>query len=133
MIRSAVPAIVAGAAAGAILLGGGGRLAMFLFAVATGRPPVFTLGGALNVVFAGAIVGVVGGLLLALIRRWLPGRPWVRGVSFGVLCYLVAIPGFRPPTPLVFGLFAPLFVAYGMATVWAHQRLSSAPRSNEEL
>jgi hypothetical protein len=133
VIRSAVPAIVAGAASGAILLGGGGRLAMFLFAVATGRPPGFTLGGSLNVVFAGAIVGVVGGLLLALIRRWLPGRPWVRGVSFGALCYLVAIPGFRPPTPLVFGLFAPLFVAFGVVTVWAHQRLSRPPRSNEEL
>jgi hypothetical protein len=106
---------------------------MFLFAIATRRPPVFTLGGSLNVVFAGAIAGAVGGLLLTLIGRWLPARLWLRGLSFGVLCYLVAIPGFRPPTLLVFGLFAPLFVTYGVGTVWAHERLSSARPSTEEL
>jgi hypothetical protein len=106
---------------------------MSVFALATGRPSVFTLGGSLNVVFAGAIAGAIGGLLLGLTRRFFSTRLWLRGLSFGVLCYLIAIPGFRPATPLVFGLFAPLFLAYGLATVWARERLVTTRPSNEEL
>ena len=107
---------------GAVLLGAGGRLAMSIFAIAIGRPSVFTFGGSMSVVFSGAIAGAVGGLLLALVHRFLRGGPWARGLAFGVLCYLIALPGFRPPQLLVFGLFAPLFVAYGVATVWARER-----------
>ncbi len=35
--------------------------------------------------------------------------------------YLLASPGFRPPRPLVFALFAPAFLAYGVVflAVWA--------------
>ena len=95
---------------------------MSLFATASGRPSAFTFGGSMSVVFAGAIAGAVGGLLLALVHRFLRGGLWLRGLAFGVLCYLIAVPGFRPPQPLVFGLFAPLFLAYGVATVWARER-----------
>src|SRR3990172_5098752 len=104
----------------------GGRLAMWLFAVATSRPPAFTLRGALNVTFAGAIAGVVGSVLLVIIRRFLPNRPTLRGLVFAALCYVIAIPGFRPPTPLVFTLFAPLFLAYGVALVRLEARLTRA-------
>ena len=106
---------------------------MFLFALATGRAPVVTLRGSLNVVVAGAIAGAVGGLLLGLTHRFLPTRRWRRGVAFAVLCYLAALPGCRPPTPLVFALFAPFFLAYGMAMVWAHVRLVAASPSGEEV
>ena len=125
LVRSTSSAILAGAATGSILLGAGGRLAMSVFATATGRPSVFTWSGALNVVIAGGIAGAVGGLVLGLTRRFLRGGFWLRGLEFGIACYLIAIPGFRPPRLLVFGLFAPLFLAYGVATVWAHERLGT--------
>ena len=121
-IRNGLVAILAGAATGVVLLGAGGRLAMSLFAIASGRPSAFTFGGSMSVVFSGAIAGAVGGLLLALVHRFLRGGFWLRGLAFGVLCYLIAVPGFRPPQPLVFGLFAPLFLAYGVATVWVRER-----------
>jgi hypothetical protein len=127
-----VVAMAAGAASGAVFLGGGGRFAMYLFAIITARSSVFTLRGSLNVVLAGAVAGTVGGLLLALADRFLPKQLLWRSLVFGVLCYLIAIPGFRPPRALVFALFAPLFLAYGMATVRLLDRVLAAP-SNTRL
>src|SRR5690348_4228997 len=100
-LRFTAISLAAGAATGATLLGAGGRFAMYLFAVTTERASVFTFGGSLNVVFAGAIAGTVGGLLLALTRRFLPRQLLRRGLLFAVLCYVIAIPGFRPPRLLV--------------------------------
>ncbi|MEX2179193.1 MAG: hypothetical protein WD801_10815 [Gemmatimonadaceae bacterium] len=122
--RRALVAVLVGATTGAVFLGAGGRVAMLLFAVATMRQWGITFGGTMSVVLSGAIAGAIGGALLALTGRWLPQRRWLRGLAFAVLCYVVAIPGFRPPTPLVFGLFAPWFLFYGMATVWLTLRLS---------
>src|SRR5439155_1317667 len=89
-------ALLLAAATGALFLGAGGRLVMRLFALATGRFPTFSVHGTLNVVLAGAIAGAVGGLILFALARWLPERPWLRGLTFSAVCYLVAIPGFRP-------------------------------------
>jgi hypothetical protein len=86
-----------GAGAGALFLGVGGRLAMHAFALATVRSASFTLGGSLSVVMAGAIAGVIGGLLLVVIERFMPQRLWLRGVLFAAICYLIATPGIRPP------------------------------------
>jgi hypothetical protein len=98
---------------------------MSVFAIATGRPSVWTIGGSISVVLSGAIAGSVGGLVLAPAYRFLRGRLWLRGLAFGVLCYVIAMPGFQPPRLLVFALFAPLFLAYGVATLWARDRLTS--------
>jgi len=121
-------AVVAGAATGALFLGVGGRLAMHAFALATARSAGFTVRGSLNVVFAGAIAGAIGGLLLAVIARFLPQQRWLRGVLFGVVCYVIATPGFRPPRPLVFVLFAPAFLAYGVVLALAWGRLVGSRR-----
>ena len=132
LLRRLGTALVLGALSGAVFLGMGGRLAMRLFALATTRSAGFTLRGSLNVVFAGAIVGAVGGVLVVATDRFLPKRLWVRALSFAALCYLIAIPGFRPPRPLVFALFAPAFLLYGVAleVLWVRlvdgRRLTSA-------
>ena len=120
--------VLAGAASGALFLGVGGRLAMHAFALATARSAGFTVRGSLNVVFAGAIAGAIGGLLLAVIARFLPQQRWLRGVLFGVVCYVIATPGFRPPRPLVFVLFAPAFLAYGVVLALAWGRLVGSRR-----
>ena len=119
--------LLLGAASGALFLGAGGRLVMRLFALATGRFPTFSVRGALNVVLAGAMAGAVGGLILFALARWLPKPPWLRGLTFSAVCYLVAIPGFRPPQPLVFALFAPVFLAYGFTVVMLWGRVVDRP------
>ena len=97
---------------------------MRVFALATARPGSFTLPGSLNIVFAGAIAGAIGGLLFAVIERFMPRRLWLRGVLFAGICYLLAIPGFRPPQPLVFALFAPAFLGYGVVLALAWERVA---------
>ena len=121
-------AVLAGAASGALFLGVGGRLAMHAFALATARSAGFTVRGSLNVVFAGAIAGAIGGLLLVVIERFLPQRSRLRGVLFGVVCYVIATPGFRPPRLIVFALFAPAFLAYGVVLALAWERFAGSRR-----
>jgi len=122
VVRRFATALLLGAATGAVFLGVGGRLVMHAFALVTTGSGGFTLRGSLNVVFAGAMAGAVGGILLALIDRFLPQRLWLRGMLFAAVCYLMATPGFRPPRPLVFALFAPAFLAYGMVLEWSWER-----------
>jgi len=121
-LRRFAAAVLLGIVTGALFLGVGGRLAMHGFALATAQSAGFTLRGSLNVVFAGAIAGAIGGFVLAAIDRFLPHRRPLRGVAFAALCYLIATPGFRPRQPLVFALFAPVFLAYGVVLVlaWEH-------------
>jgi hypothetical protein len=98
------------------------------FALATAGGSAFTLRGTLTVVFAGAIAGSVGGLVLLAVDRFLPVRSWLRGLVFAGVCYVLATPGFRPPRPLVFALFGPPFVAYGFALVYAERFLARRRR-----
>ena len=115
-LRTLPLALALGTASGALLLGLGGRLAMRLFAVATGRPGAFSLRGTLTVVFAGAVAGLIGGVLFWAVERWLPRHTLLRGLVFGLLCFAIASPGIRPPQLLTFGLFSPFFLGYGFRT-----------------
>ncbi len=123
-IRSLLAALLVGTATGALFLGLGGRLVMRALALAAGRPPGSSFGGTFSVVLSGAIAGFVGGVLLFAAARFVRARPRFRGLIFGLLCYVVATPGFRPPQLLVFVLFAPTFLAYGVATVILYERFA---------
>jgi len=121
-------ALLFGAVSGAVFLGAGGRLVMRIFALATARPSAFTFLGSLNVLVAGAIAGATGGLVFLVLQRILPKALWLRGAVFAVACYILAIPGFRPPRPLVFALFGCAFLAYGVALVAAWERFVQGRR-----
>jgi hypothetical protein len=123
----------AGATAGALVGGLGGRLAMLLLRV-TSDPSLhgldtddgFTIGivsaeTTFLVVFT-AVAGVIGGLVYAIVRTWLPESR--RAPLFGVLTGLVGgalviRPGgtdftVLDPLPLAVALFVALPVAYGV-------------------
>ena len=103
-VRSVALAIVAGAGAGLLVAGAGGRLAMRLLAVTAGDSSQgliteadqvvgeISLGGTLGLlVFAGIGFGAVTGFLYMILRRWLPqGR--LGGLLFGVILLVIAAP-----------------------------------------
>lgn len=126
--RSLFTALLIGTITGALFLGVGGRLVMRGLAVASGRPSGFTFGGTFSVILSGAIAGVIGGILLFAAAQFVPALLRVRGLIFGLLCYVVATPGFRPPQLLVFALFAPTFLGYGIATVMLYGRFARIER-----
>jgi hypothetical protein len=112
-VRAALGAAL-GSIAGALCLGAGGRVAMWTFAVATGRPPVVTLGGTLTVVAAGSVAGLLGGIPFGLLVLRLPESVAWRGLLSGTAWFALLSPGITPPRPLTFALFAPCFLAYGL-------------------
>lgn len=127
-LRSLFTALLVGTVTGALLLGVGGRFVMRALAVASGTPSGFSIGGTFSVILSGAIAGVVGGLLLFAAAQFVPALLRFRGLVFGLLCYLIAIPGFRPPQVFVFALFAPTFLGYGVAAVLLYERFTRKER-----
>jgi hypothetical protein len=137
-------AVGAGALAGFVIGGVGGRIAMFVLRL-TSDPGVrglesddgFTIGivssASLFLLGATTVLGLFGGVAYLLTRAWLPPRtrPWV----FGALCGLVGgalviRPGgidFTRLSPLwlAVSMFVALPAAYGMAVSRYAERLLS--------
>ena len=107
--------LLVGALAGAVLLGGGTRIAMRGVALIERRVPTWTLTGTLQVMMYGALFGLGFALLWALVGRRLPGNRVVRGLLFGVLATALASPGLTPRRLSTLLLFMPWFLLYGGA------------------
>ena len=121
--RRAALGAALGTLAGVLCLGAGGRVAMWAFAEATGRPTVFTLGGSLTVVAGGAVAGLLGGIPFGMLASRLPKPLVLRGLLAGAVWLALLSPGITPPWPLTFALFAPCFLAYGLLlAVWWQSR-----------
>lgn len=118
---------------GGVLLGVGGRVVMRLIALGAGVPPGFSLGGTVEVIATGVLIGAPAALLWLAVRRWLGGRLW-RGAAYGALV-LAALTLVPPPAArsafsgvgdlgLTLGLFGPLFVLFGAAVDYAGRLLT---------
>jgi hypothetical protein len=127
-LRLASVGVLSGLAVG-LAAGLGARLVMRLIALAIGSVPVFTL-ATLNLLGIGVSRGVVTGLLLVAIRKYLPGSNLTKGLAFGVLLLLLLVVFFfgallPPPqdlleAPLLGGvLFTVLCLLTGIALVMA--------------
>jgi hypothetical protein len=119
--------LLLGAAAGVVVLGVGGRIAMRAIALANNTPPGFTVGGTATVVFLGVVSGVGGGLLYTLLQLIVPRRRFVRSTLFALALVLLTLRGLRPIQPLALEWFMPLALGYGaivdvVYTAWARRR-----------
>jgi hypothetical protein len=134
------------------VIGGiGARLAMRAVVLLEGGQPALTAGGTLGILVLGAVLGALGGLGFAAVRRVLrlsthppaaPLRSLLAGLGYGAaLAVLAVLPFFTAPTgefglapPLVGAtLFAWIPLAYGLAlggaVPWLERRLATAERS----
>lgn len=123
-----------GALFGAILLGLGGRVVMRLLTMHDGREPGFSFGGTLEIMLYGAIIGLVAGLVFALLPAPLRKNWIASGLIFGLLVYagtILTLPAhiagtaapFSDILPLVLFGFGLCFLAFGLAlarTLQAH-------------
>jgi hypothetical protein len=103
-----------GAAFGALVLGGGGRIAMHVIARATAGTGSFTLGGTLTVVLLGAVSGVVGALFLTGARRFFHRWSPTPTVVYWTLLILVTLRGIHPVEPLKVVVFFPVVIHFGL-------------------
>jgi len=122
-LRLASVGVLSGLVVG-LAAGLGARLIMRLIALEIGSVPVFTL-ATLNLLGVGVSRGIVPGLLLVAIRKYLPGSNLMKGLAFGVLLlllfgllFLLPPPGELLAAPLFGGvLFAVLCLLAGIALV----------------
>jgi hypothetical protein len=137
-VREIGIAVLAGAIAGFVVVGGGARLIMRLSAMLAEpaqqgamtrngeRVGDITLGGTIELMVFCMFFGIAGGLIYALVKPWLPWSGWRRGLVFGVLLTLtfgsVALEGGDNPDYRRFGvpflnvcLFNLLPIGFGLA------------------
>jgi hypothetical protein len=112
--------LLIGTALGTIVLGAGGRLAMRVFALATGAPPGFSLGGSGTVVFLGAVSGAAGAAILSAARWLFPRQRAARALGFWGVIGFLTLRGLHPVDPLRLAIFVPVIVAFGalLQAVW---------------
>jgi hypothetical protein len=121
--RSLPTALVLGAAIGAVFLGGGGRVAMRVFALMTERTPGWSFGGTVTVIFMGAVFGTIGGLLLWLGRRYFTSSPLARGAMFWIPITLLYLRVLSPLNNDSLIAFTPFVLAYGavLYRIWCRR------------
>lgn len=132
--RTMAVAALASLSAG-LLAGIGARIIMRIVALTSHMPSQFSIGGTLNILFAGIILGLVAGFIIVMLTaalstspkasKYLPGPIW-RGLIWGVLLLLLLGPPLFlsssfPNPDITFGipllnksLFAALILLYGI-------------------
>lgn len=118
--------LFAGALSGVAVLGILGRAVMRIVALRVGAEPGFSVGGTLEVLATGLLLGAASGPLYALSRRFLPGPADLRGLAFGGALFSLlllfpppaarsAVRGLEELLPFLVMMFGILFLVYGVA------------------
>lgn len=118
-------AVLAGAVAGVLILGLGGRIAMALIAIGSGTDLNLSLRGIFEVLPVGILIGTVGGLLLVPVRIVFPTHRLTRGIIIGALLFSGSLLiswsagglklDFHSVLPLTLAVVAIIFMLYGVA------------------
>lgn len=127
---------LASALAGFLVLGFGGRLVMFgsrlLHPDALGRITEngnrigeFTLGGSVALIlFGGLLSGLIAGVVWALVKEWMSGRPWVVGLGAVAIGGPLLVRSDNPDFVILSGpgldvfLLVALVFLFGAALAW---------------
>jgi hypothetical protein len=128
-LQAAPLALAAGALAGALVLGVGGRLFMAIVVLLGGGQPSFSPGGSFEVLLVGTGYGAGGGLLLPLLVRTVGARRRLAAAMLGVLLFAVAWMtssvgrgAAAGRLPLIVLLSLPVFVLWGILATALYAR-----------
>lgn len=105
-IRAGLLTVLAGAALGLLILGGGGRLAMHAIARLGG--------GTSTVLFLGTASGAGAGLVLFVARLFLKRWPPLPTIVFWAAILAYTLPKLDLRDPLELGLFLPVAILFGV-------------------
>jgi hypothetical protein len=83
-------AVLAGAVAGAVVLGAIGRIAVAGVALIIEGPVNISARGVLEVVVVGVLVGAIGGILLLPVRSLVRGGRVIRGLVLGAVLFIAS-------------------------------------------
>lgn len=119
--------VACGAVLGTLILGVGGRIAMWVIAMATSGVTGFSFGGTLTVVFLGAASGAAAGAILSVTRVLLGRWPAAQTISFGLLLVTITLRGLRPLDTLRVALFLPLVLLLGILLPVVTRERPAAP------
>jgi hypothetical protein len=118
--------LVAGVAAGLVVLGVGGRIAMRFIALDIGQTPSFKLSGTFTVILMGGLSGLAGGVFYAIADRLLPVRTWagdlLRSILFWTFLVLITLRGLHPVEPYRLVLFMPLVALFAAVVEFVARR-----------
>ena len=113
--RPLVLGLLLGAVAGVLVLGIGGRVLMRAYALATGRPPAFSVTGTARLLLVATLAGGVMGVVFAWLRQRLTSWPALTvGLALGLAVFAVLLPGMKPPGPGGTLLSLLPFLGYGV-------------------
>lgn len=73
-----------------------------------------TVGGTGFLILLGALIGVGGGVIYLVARRWLPSSGWRRGLVFGAFLTSLAGPVLIEPEGIDFTILSPVTLAVAM-------------------
>ena len=147
-VRPFAGGAIAGMVLGALVLGLGGRLVMRILALAIARDPLFSIGGSLEVIAYGAIIGMASGAVFVLAHPILPERWWIAGMIMAAVTYagtILTLPAhiadtarpFASMMPAVLALFGMCFLVFGLAmarlsSLWSSPAQEAAPAAPRE-
>jgi hypothetical protein len=136
-VRKVSIGLRAGLVAG-VVLGISARLAMRLVALASNRAAEISFEGTCGILLMGVSIGLISGLIFMAIRRYLPGSERWKGLSFGMLTFVVLALLLQAPLqeeidpavtagllPTILGAFGLAFSAYGLVLQALVTRLSA--------
>ena len=119
MTRSLLNTVMIGASLGAVILGGGGRLAMRGVTLWEGRSHLFSVGGTITVVIWGIGFGIAAALLRigieVIATRWIPSFERARSALWWIITLAIALTLLTPWSPPRLALFPPVIVLFLLA------------------
>ena len=131
--------LVAGLIAG-VVIGIAARIVMRIIALTSGATPIFTVQGTIVIIKAGAVFGIVVGIIFGFFQPFFPGSVIKKGAKYGLILSTVMVMMLFANSEesadaralFILPLFVILPVTYGLLLSWIITRLIPKGQENRD-